>query len=88
MTLAAVAHDILGERLLLVHALSPAVPLEASERVQDYSLRLGWNLKIVEAGEFADEQYLSNPVNRCYFCKTHLYARLQQVWEGPIATGS
>lgn len=88
MTLAAVAHDVLGERLLLVHAMSPAVPLEATARVQDCSEQYGWALKMVEAGEFADQQYLSNPVNRCYFCKTHLYARLQQVWEGPIASGA
>jgi len=88
MTLAAVAHEVLGDRLLVVHAKSPAVPLEASVRVQEYAVRQGWALKIVEANEFGDEQYVSNPVNRCYFCKTHLYARLQEVWEGPIASGA
>lgn len=88
MTLAAIAHDVLGDRLMLVHALSPAVPAEASARVQNYAAVHGWVLKVVEAGEFADEQYLSNPVNRCYFCKTNLYARLQEVWAGPIASGA
>lgn len=88
MTLSAVAHDVLGERLLLVHALSPAVPAEASHRVREYSERFGWALKLVEAGEFADEHYRANPVNRCYFCKTHLYDRLQDVWDGPIASGA
>ncbi len=44
MTLAAVAHDVLGKRLLLVHAMSPAVPKEASECVQEYSDHCGWAL--------------------------------------------
>src|SRR6185312_2406030 len=26
-----------------------------------------------------DERYASNPVDRCYFCKTHLYTELEQV---------
>ena len=33
----------------------------------------GWRLRIVDAGEFADANYLANPVDRCFFCKTNLY---------------
>ena len=36
-------------------------------------------LEIVNSGEFADEDYLSNPVNRCYFCKSNLYESLTQI---------
>ena len=88
MTLASVAHAVLGERLMVVHALSPAVPPEASERVRDYAQRLHWPLQLVNAGEFEDERYRRNPVNRCYYCKTNLYARLRKVWDGPIASGA
>lgn len=88
MTLACVAYRILGDNLMLVHAVSPAVPLEASDRVRDHAQRLGWPLKVVEAGEFADARYLSNPVNRCYYCKSNLYTRLRQVWHGTIASGA
>jgi len=28
---------------------------------------------LLDAGEFDDERYRQNPVNRCYFCKSHLY---------------
>lgn len=88
MTLAAVAYRVLGDKLMLVHAVSPAVPLEASDRVREHSQRLGWPLTVVDAGEFSDNRYRSNPVNRCYYCKTNLYTRLRQVWDGPVASGA
>ncbi len=88
MTLAAIAFDTLGERVLLVHAMSPAVPADATQRVIDHATRYQWPLKCVDAGEFADERYRANPVNRCYFCKSNLYARLSDVWDGPIASGA
>lgn len=88
MTLSSVAHEVLGDRLMLVHAMSPAVPEEASERVRQYADRLAWPLTLVDAGEFADERYRNNPVNRCYYCKTNLYTRLSTVWDGPIASGA
>ncbi len=87
-TLAAVAHEVLGERVLMVHAVSPAVPQEATERVKYYAQTLGWNLTIVDAGEFADGEYRKNPVNRCYYCKSNLYARVSQVWDGTVASGA
>lgn len=88
MTLAAVAAEELGDQALMVHALSPAVPPEASERVVEYAKRLNWSVKLVEAGEFSDAQYRSNPVNRCYYCKTNLYERLREGWNGTIASGA
>lgn len=31
---------------------------------------------MLDAGEFSDENYLANPANRCFFCKTNLYGTL------------
>ena len=88
MSWASVAHEVLGDRLQLVHAMSPAVPEEAGERVRDHAKRFGWSVEWVDAREFADERYRKNPVNRCYYCKTNLYTRLSEVWDGPIASGA
>jgi uncharacterized protein len=33
----------------------------------------------VHTSEVEDERYASNPVDRCYFCKTHLYTELEQL---------
>ncbi|MFC1481675.1 ATPase [Candidatus Neomarinimicrobiota bacterium] len=76
LLLATVAHRTLGSDCLIVHAVSPAVPVTDTQRVRDVGAAEGWTIQTIEAGEFTDEQYLSNPVNRCYFCKSHLYAAL------------
>ena len=33
---------------------------------------------MIDTDEFEDENYLANPVNRCYFCKTALYDRMAE----------
>jgi uncharacterized protein len=88
MTLAHAAHRAGLPGLTVVHALSPAVPEEATVRVRDHAARFGWRLREVDAGEFADPEYRANPVNRCYFCKTNLYGRIAHVTAGPIASGA
>ena len=87
-TLAAVAHIQSGGNAVMVHAVSPAVPIDATARLQAHALKAGWNLKLVDAGEFGDTNYRENPVNRCYYCKSNLYARISAVWEGRIASGA
>ena len=81
MTLAHVAHQVLGPSVLMLHAISPAVPKDATARVRAHGAENSWQLRIIEAGEFADENYLKNPVNRCYFCKNNLYDRISVVAE-------
>lgn len=72
MTLAWVAHSVNPDSQMF-HALSPAVPTQATDRVKNYAEREGWNLHLVDAGEIEDPDYVANPANRCYFCKTKLY---------------
>lgn len=88
MTLAHAAHRADVPRLIVVHALSAAVPEEATARVRRHAARFGWRLTELDAGEFADPAYRANPVNRCYFCKSNLYARIARVTDGPIASGA
>lgn len=87
LTLAFVASRAIDDFMCL-HAKSPAVPDEATDRVIDYSIRFGWSLEIIESGEFSDPHYLKNPHNRCYFCKTNLFTGMRQRFDGPLATGT
>ena len=87
MTLAVVAHRASLDTEMY-HAISPAVPLESTALVRRYAEDEGWNLTIVTAGEIEDPQYLANPANRCYYCKTNLYATLSQQTELTIASGT
>jgi uncharacterized protein len=87
-TLAFVAHRRLGNAARMVHAVSPAVPPEATARVKAFAAHEGWDLLTIDAGEFADPFYLANPVNRCYFCKTNLYGTIVERVGGPIVSGA
>lgn len=89
MTLASFARRVLGAGgVRMVHALSPAVPAEATERVRSRADAEGWWLDVVDAGEFADERYRANPVNRCYFCKSNLYGTLGGLSDGVVLSGT
>ena len=88
LTLAAFAHRHLGERAVMVHAVSPAVPNEATERVKSLAEERGARLALIDAGEFADEAYRSNPLNRCYFCKSHLYDAIRRRFDLTLLSGS
>ena len=79
LTLARVAHDLLGKNVTMYHAVSPAVPIEATERVRALAQQYGWQLEVINAGEFDSEDYMLNPVNRCFFCKTSLYDAIQAI---------
>ena len=36
-------------------------------------------LKEIKTREMEDPEYLRNPINRCYFCKTNLYSELEEI---------
>lgn len=89
MTLAHAAYAALpSDHVQIFHAVSPAVPQAATERVQDHGHRFDWNLTVLNAGEFSDPDYLRNPVNRCYFCKANLYGRIRERTGHDIASGA
>ena len=88
MTLAVLAHRIDSGNFAMVHAISPAVPPEATERLREWGLREGWRLTVLDAGEFDDPDYRRNPVNRCFFCKRSLYSAIASRIAGTIASGT
>jgi uncharacterized protein len=46
---------------------------------QSFSKQFDIILEIIETRELDDERYNENPVDRCYFCKDHLYTDLQVI---------
>ena len=88
MTLAHVAARHSRAQATMFHATSPAVPAAARERVEAHAAHHGWRLVVVDAEELADARYRANPVDRCYYCKTNLYARIAAMTSDPIASGT
>lgn len=77
-TLAAkVACDVLGDRALAVTAVSPSLLPEDLEDARIQAATIGIRHEEVQTQEMANPNYTSNPVNRCYFCKSELHDTLR-----------
>ncbi|MBV8087698.1 MAG: ATP-dependent sacrificial sulfur transferase LarE [Chloroflexi bacterium] len=74
-----VAHDALGKQALAVTGVSPSVPPREVQEAEALARRIGARFEAVNTDEMADENYVSNPTNRCYFCKSELFTRLGRV---------
>ena len=77
--LAAVAHEVLGVNTLSVTSRSPSVAPEELEAAIALARTKGWRHLVVDTNEIEDPRYLANDGRRCFFCKTELYAHLEQV---------
>lgn len=88
LTLAILAGRSVGADAAMFHAVSPAVPRAATERVEATARAEGWRLHRVDAGEFLDEDYLRNPYRRCFHCKKNLYATLAGDLPGVTLSGT
>ena len=77
--LLAVAHEQLGERALGVIGVSDSYAAHELELALAQAARIGARVETVATGELADENFASNPENRCYHCKSALYLQLARV---------
>ncbi len=49
------------------------------ELAHSFSNQFDITMEVIVTRELADERYNENPIDRCYFCKEHLYNDLQAV---------
>jgi uncharacterized protein len=78
---AKIAYDVLGDRALAVTAASPSLLPEELEDARIQAADIGIAHQVVQTHEMDNPNYTSNPVNRCYFCKSELHDTLK-----PLAT--
>lgn len=78
---AKVAFDVLGDQALAITANSPSLLPEDFEDAQVQAADMGIPHRVVSTHEMDNPNYTTNPVNRCYFCKSELYDTLK-----PLAT--
>jgi pyridinium-3,5-biscarboxylic acid mononucleotide sulfurtransferase len=76
---AKVAFDVLGDRALAVTAKSPSLLPEELEDATIQAATIGITHRVVETHEMDNPSYASNPVNRCYFCKSELHDTLKPI---------
>jgi uncharacterized protein len=69
----------LGEEVIAVTANSPSLPSLELEETKKLAAQMGVKHMIVQTDELNDPNYVSNPMNRCYFCKKELGEKLTQL---------
>lgn len=70
----AVAHAELGEKAIGITAVSPSfAPFEKKAAVA-IATQIGARHVLVESHEIDDPRYQKNDIDRCFFCKSELYA--------------
>ena len=67
-----VAHDVLGERVVALTAVSPAVPGREVEEARELASVIGARHLVVESREMDRKDFVQNPSDRCYHCNTEL----------------
>jgi pyridinium-3,5-biscarboxylic acid mononucleotide sulfurtransferase len=66
-----------GESAVAVTAVSSSLASGEREEAERLAREIGIRHLVIETREFENPDYLKNAPNRCYFCKTELYTRLE-----------
>jgi uncharacterized protein len=72
-----VAVEELGARALAVTGRSPSVPAREIEEAVRLAAAMGARHRVLATEELAVEAYRVNGADRCYHCKTELWAKLE-----------
>jgi len=77
----AVAREVLGDRAVAVTAVSPTYPPGEIDVAKEVAKRVGIEHLVITTNELDDPKFISNPVDKCYFCKSELLRKLDEVRE-------
>ena len=67
------------ERAIGVISKSESLKTKDFELAQSFSKQFDIHMEVIETKELEDERYNTNPIDRCFFCKDHLYGDLQVI---------
>ena len=77
--LAAVAHRVLGDRMLAVLADSPSLSRRDMEQARAFAEAQGIPLRVIQTAELDNPEYQRNDANRCFHCKTELFEGMKRL---------
>lgn len=83
----------LGDAAIAVTAASETFPTREFEAAKHLAAQLGARFVTTEIREMENPNFVSNPVNRCFFCKDGLYEHLGKMaeandWQAVICDGA
>lgn len=76
-----VATDVLGNNSVGVTAASETYPESELKAAAEIAKQMGANHLLIHTAELTNEQFAGNPVDRCYYCKSELFAKLNSIAE-------
>lgn len=79
--LLAVAHEVLGNRLLAVTAFSPVHPASEKRAAIELATQMGVHHRVIPSREMTLPVFTRNPPDRCYHCKMQLFGLLLKMAE-------
>ena len=74
-----IAHEVLGSNAVAVTADSPSLPRRELEETKKIAKQIGAKHIVISTEETKNADYLKNPNDRCYYCKSELYTKLKSV---------
>jgi uncharacterized protein len=77
--LARIAKDVFGDNLLLITANSSTYPFYELEEAKSLAALMGIKHKIIVSEEIDIPGYADNPPDRCYYCKSELFAKIKYI---------
>lgn len=77
--LAAFSKKVLGDRVLLVTAVSETYPEGERADAISFAKKLRMRHRLIRTNESKDKRFISNPPGRCYFCKKELFKKLRLI---------
>lgn len=76
-----VAADVLGDRTIAMIGRSETYPTREFEEAFALATEMNARVIVVQTEETDVVKFRENPPDRCYFCKTELFGKLQQIAE-------
>jgi uncharacterized protein len=74
------AKEALGPgNVLAVIAESPTYPSDEVAWAKKLCERFGVKYRVIQTDEFSDENFVTNPKERCYYCKKELFSKLLEI---------
>lgn len=77
--LAYIASSELGELALAVTGDSASYPSAQRSAAEQFVSKFAIRHVVIRTDEFDDRNYIANPPNRCYYCKSELYSKLRSL---------
>jgi pyridinium-3,5-biscarboxylic acid mononucleotide sulfurtransferase len=79
--LARIAHDVFGDKLLLITATSSTYPFYELDEAKSLAALLRINHRVIVSEELNIPGYSENPPDRCYYCKSELFGKIKYIAE-------